>query len=76
MTNNKNYWTTPSTDGSWRVVREGAERATSVHETQTAAWKETQERARETKGEAYLQNREGQIRERNTYGPDPRKTKG
>lgn len=76
MPNSKNYWTTPSSDGSWKVKREGAERALSVHDTQAGAWAETQSRARETKGEAYLQNREGQIRERNTYGHDPRKTKG
>lgn len=75
MANNKNYWTTKHEDG-WAVKREGAERATSVHDKQADAWKETQDRARESKGEAYLQNRHGEIRERNTYGHDPRKTKG
>ncbi len=75
MADKKDYWATPHKDG-WQVKREGSSRATSVHRTQSEAWMETKSRARDAGGEAYLQNREGQIRERNTYGHDPRKTKG
>jgi len=71
----KDYWATRHPDG-WQVKREGSERATSVHSTQEAAWAEARERARSTQGEAYLQNRHGQIRERNTYGSDPTSSKG
>ena len=71
----KDYWTSPHPDG-WQVKRSGASRATSVHKTQESAWKEAKSRARSSEGEAYLQNKEGQIRERNTYGKDPRKSKG
>ncbi|XVJ51447.1 MAG: DUF2188 domain-containing protein [Vampirovibrio sp.] len=75
MAEKKSYWTTPHPEG-WAVKGEGNERATSVHSTQAKAWAETQQRARQNESEAYLQNRQGQIRERNTYGHDPEKTKG
>ena len=71
----KDYWTTKHPDG-WQVKGAGNARATSVHETQAAAWNETQARARATNGEAYLTGRDGRIRERNTYGNDPRSSKG
>jgi len=71
----KNYWATPHQDG-WQVKGEGNKRATSIHATQAEAWKAAKGRAQEGRGEAYLQNRQGQIRERNTYGHDPERTKG
>lgn len=75
MANAKNYWTTHRPDG-WAVQREGNERATSVHRTQDQAWTETKSRARDAGGEAYLQGENGQIRERNTYGHDPKSSRG
>jgi hypothetical protein len=75
MGKKSDYWTTPHPEG-WQVKREGAGRATSVHRTQAEAWIETKSRARDAGGEAYLQNSQGRIRERNTYGHDPKKTKG
>ncbi|WP_446325538.1 DUF2188 domain-containing protein [Blastomonas sp. CACIA14H2] len=69
------YWTTKHPDG-WQVKGEGNQRATSIHRTQSEAWAESQNRARKTRGEAYLTGRDGQIRERNTYGHDPRKSRG
>ena len=75
MANEKNFWTTPHEAG-WAVKREGNERATSVHSTQAEAWSETKQRARESGGEAFLQGQDGQIRERNTYGKDPIRSKG
>lgn len=71
----KDYWTTKHADG-WQVKGAGNSRATSVHGTQSEAWLETKSRARETGGEAYLTGEKGQIRERNTYGHDPRRSKG
>lgn len=71
----KDYWTTKHPDG-WQVKGAGNTRATSVHQTQAAAWNEAQMRARATSGEAYLTGRDGRIRERNTYGNDPRSSKG
>jgi hypothetical protein len=66
----KDYWAGPHGD-KWQVKGAGNDRATSLHETQAEAWAEARARARETNGEAFLQNRHGQIRERNTYGHDP-----
>lgn len=71
----KDYWTTKHPDG-WQVKGEGNSRATSVHSTQSEAWDEAKGRAREAGGEAYLTGKNGQIRERNTYGYDPEKSKG
>lgn len=71
----KDYWATRHPNG-WQVKGAGNERATSVHGTQQEAWEEAKERARESEGEAFLQNRHGQIRERNTYGHDPESSKG
>tara|TARA_R110002124_G_scaffold287144_1_gene470717 strand:- start:1054 stop:1281 length:228 start_codon:yes stop_codon:yes gene_type:complete len=75
MATSKNYWTTKHADG-WAVKREGASRASSVHETQADAWKETRRLARGSEGEAFLQAQNGQIRTRNTYGKDPYPPKG
>lgn len=65
-----NYWTSPR-DGQWAVSRQGAERASSLHETQAEAWQEARRLARGSGGEALLQGEDGKIRARNTYGKDP-----
>ena len=49
MPNQKNYWTTPRGTG-WQVKREGNERATSVHPTQSQAWSEAINRAKAARG--------------------------
>ena len=66
----KKYWATNHNDG-WAVKREGSKRASSVHSTQSEAWKETRRLARGSEGEAFLQGKDGKIRARNTYGNDP-----
>lgn len=75
MPDEKNYWTTKHGD-KWAVKREGNEKATSLHDNQAEAWSETKGRARKSEGEAFLHNREGKIRERNTYGNDPKDIPG
>lgn len=75
MPNENNYWATKRPEG-WAVSREGNERATSLHKTQEEAWNEACNRAREAKGEAYLQNEQGQIRKNHSYGNDPHPPKG
>lgn len=72
----KNYWVSKAPTGDWRVKREGADRASSVHGTQADAWGRARELARGTQGEAFLKNRDGVIRERNTFGHDPRDIPG
>lgn len=76
MPDKNDFWVTPAKSGGWNVKREGNERASSNHSTQQEAWGEAISRAKTTSGEAYLQGRNGQIRERNTYGNDPKKTRG
>ena len=66
---------TPREDG-WAVMREGNERASSVHRTQKEAEKKGRQSARKDKTEFYLHNRQGQIRERDSYGNDPYPPKG
>jgi hypothetical protein len=66
----ENVWCTPHDDG-FQVKREGAERASSVHPTQEEAWEEAKRLARGERVEAILTGRDGQVRERNSYGNDP-----
>jgi hypothetical protein len=71
----KDFWAGPHGRG-WQVKGAGNSRATSVHETQAEAWAAARQHAHNNAGEAYLQGRNGQIRERNTYGHDPESTRG
>jgi hypothetical protein len=52
----------------WAVVREGNERATSVHSTQAEAVKEGRDIARRNETEFFLHARDGRIREHSNYG--------
>lgn len=63
-------------DQGWRVEIAADGRARSVHRTQAEARAAAREIARRNRRELFLHGRDGQIRERNTYGKDPRKTKG
>lgn len=63
-------------DKGWRVEVEGTARARSTHQTQAEARQAAREVARRTKTELLVHGRNGQIRERNTYGVDPRSSKG
>lgn len=71
----QNYWCAPH-DERWQVKGEGNERASSLHDTQAEAWAETIRLAKESKGEAFLAGKDGKIRERNSYGHDPRDIPG
>ena len=65
----------PREDG-WAVMREGNKRASSVHSTQREAEQKGRQTARHDKTEFFLHNRQGQIRERESYGKDPYPPKG
>lgn len=58
-------------DGNWAVRGAGNSRLTSVHETQAEAITRAQDIARNQQSEMLIHGRNGQIRERNTYGNDP-----
>lgn len=75
MTDKKNVHVTPHEDG-WQVRREGADRASSVHGTQAEAESAGRSTARREGTEFLLHGRDGQIRDRDSYGNDPYPPKG
>lgn len=58
-------------DGEWAVVKPGADRASSVHDTQREAIERAREIAQDTHGEVVIHGRDGKIRDKDSYGPDP-----
>lgn len=75
MARKKPVHVTPREDG-WAVIREGNKRASSVHSTQKEAEKTGRQAARKDQTEFFLHNRQGEIRQRDSYGSDPRSRKG
>ena len=65
----------PSESG-WRVEVAADGRARSVHATQAEARMAARAIARRTKRELFVHGRDGQIRERNTYGKGPAHQQG
>lgn len=70
-----NVHTVPHGDG-WANVREGSDRASSVHSTQAEAIERGREIARHAHVEHIIHGMNGQIRERNSYGGDPYPPRG
>ena len=60
----------PSKDG-WSVRSSGAKRASRTFDTQKEAINDAREKAKRQGTELYIHGRNGRIRERNSYGPDP-----
>jgi len=65
-----NIHVVPHEDG-WAVRREGAERASSTHDTQSQAERAARRTAVREGGETFIHRRTGEIRDRNSYGNDP-----
>jgi hypothetical protein len=63
-------------DKGWQVKVEGSSRARSTHSTQTQAAGAGRDVARRNESELLVHGRDGQIRARNSYGKDPRRSKG
>jgi len=75
MADSKNYSVGPHDDG-WQVRRDGAERASSVHDTKSEAVQAGKELAKGTGGELRIKGQDGRIQNSNTYGahdPNPPK---
>lgn len=70
-----NQHVVPHPDG-WAVKPAGGKRASSVHSTQAEAIERGREIAMNQDSELLIHGRNGQIRERNTYGSDPYPPKG
>lgn len=75
MSQRKNQHVVRSGD-QWAVRGEGNSRVTSKHETQAEAIEAGRRIAQNQKSELLIHGRNGQIRERNSYGSDPHPPKG
>jgi hypothetical protein len=66
---------TPHGD-NWQVKRAGTHRASAVCNTQVECIGLAKSMAKKSNLELYVHNTKGQIRCKNSYGNDPRKTRG
>ncbi|PKP59884.1 hypothetical protein CVT91_05980 [Candidatus Atribacteria bacterium HGW-Atribacteria-1] len=66
----KNQWVTIHPK-DWAIKGEGNKRATKVTKTQKEAIDIAKKIAENQKSELYIQNREGKIRSKDSYGNDP-----
>jgi len=66
----KNQWVTVHPKG-WAVKGEGNARATKVTKTQKEAIIIAKRIAKNQESELYIQDREGKIRSKDSYGNDP-----
>lgn len=57
--------------GKWGVRGEGNERATSVHDTQSEAIEAARTIPINQQSEVVIHRRDGTIRDKDSYGPDP-----
>lgn len=60
----------------WAVKGAGNSKATSIHEKQSQAIDVAKNIAQHQGTELFIHNRQGRIRERNSYGNDPNPPKG
>lgn len=72
----KNQHVTPHPDGGWQVKGAGNSKATKKTETQRAAIDIAQKIARNQNSELLIHGKNGQIREKNSYGNDDFPPKG
>ncbi|KAI9132597.1 DUF2188 domain-containing protein [Acaryochloris sp. CCMEE 5410] len=75
MATGNNQHIVPHSEG-WAVKSEGASRATKVTSTQQEAINIGREIAQNQASELLIHGKNGQIRERNSYGNDPFPPKG
>ena len=71
------YHVIPSPVGTWRVKRTGAERATSIHSTQSEAVSEARKLAKKaSSGEVVIHGVDGTIKNSFSYKSDSRAPRG
>jgi Uncharacterized protein conserved in bacteria (DUF2188) len=68
--------TGPHPGGGWQNKVEGNSRASNVFETKAEAQAKGREMAEQRKTEHKIQNQDGRITERNSYGRDPYPPRG
>ena len=67
----RNQHVTPHPNDGWQVKSAGSKKATVVTTTQSDAIKVAKQIAQNQGSEMFVHNKQGQIRERNSYGNDP-----
>ncbi|MGI1805432.1 DUF2188 domain-containing protein [Exiguobacterium sp. TDN 0502] len=67
----RNQHVLPHPQGGYQVKADGADRATKRFPTQKEAIAEGRRIAKNQKTELVIHNKEGQIREKDSYGHDP-----
>jgi Uncharacterized protein conserved in bacteria (DUF2188) len=70
MANRKNVHIVQRGDG-WGTLREGAQRATGIFDTQAQAIQAGRQMARQGQGELLIHGQNGRIRARDSHGNDP-----
>lgn len=75
MSKGKNQHVTKHPDG-WQVIGAGNSKATAVTKTQAQANEIAKKIAINHQSEVLIHGRDGQIRDKNSYGNDPENTKG
>jgi len=58
-------------DGEWGVRAQGGQRLTSIHDTQSDAINAARGIAQNQHSELFIHGRNGQIRDRDSFGSDP-----
>lgn len=71
-----NIHVVPTERNGWAVEVEGTDGATSHYPSQEEAIAAGTQKAKQDKVELFIHGRDGQIRERNSFGHDPRNVKG
>lgn len=65
------FHVTKNPNGGWQVKREGASRASGVHNTKAEAVKAGRTIAKNEKGQLLIHKQNGQFQEERTYREDP-----
>lgn len=66
----KNQHVVPHGKGEWAIKGEGNEKYTHITNTQAKAIEIAKEISKNQQSEMFIHGKNGQIRERNTYGED------
>ena len=67
----KNQHVTPHPNGGWQVIGAGNTKATVRTDTQKQAIEVAREIAKNQESELFIHGKNGQIRERGSFGNDP-----
>ncbi|WP_223789943.1 DUF2188 domain-containing protein [Marinicella meishanensis] len=71
MSKKKNVHVVPHKSGGWATKSSGSSRAGSVHSTQKEAIKQARNQAIRERSEVVIHRKNGQIRDKDSYGNDP-----